>query len=434
MTYRKGFVDFLNKSSSTYHAVSEVEKQLIEAGFIKLKENTTWILENNRYYYVIRNQSSLIAFKIPEIANVKSVNIVASHSDSPSFKIKPVADIKNNNYNKINVEVYGGPLFSTWLDKPLGIAGRVTVKENGVIVSKLVDFQKDMAIIPNVAIHQNREANSGYKWDSKVDLMPIMGLEPSEDYFNNLLSKYLHIDKKDILGHDLYFYNRQKARLWGENQEFVSGSKMDNLTSVYTSLQAFLLGYSTNSINMLAIFDHEEIGAVTKQGMASKFLSDVIERVFASFYYVNSDIKAILANSFLVSADNAHGVHPNHPELYDLTNQSFLNKGVVIKTSASQSYVSDAITIAIAKELCYRADVPYQLFANINGSKGGTTQAAISTINLPINMVDVGLANLAMHSSYETAGSYDINYMIDFMLEFYNSSITVDDNRYFINK
>ncbi len=434
MNYREGFVDFLNKSSSTYHAVSEVERQLIEAGFIKLKENTTWMLENNRYYYVVRNQSSLIAFKIPEIANVKSVNIIASHTDSPSLKIKPVADIKDSQYNRINVEIYGGALLSTWLDKPLGIAGRVTLKEHGAIVSRLVDFEKDMAIIPNVAIHQNREANNGYKWDKQIDLLPIMGLKPGEDYFNDLLSKKLQINKKDLLAHDLYFYNRQKARIWGENQEFISGGKLDNLESVYTSLQAFLSGYSTNSLNVLAVFDHEEIGSMTKQGMASSFLIDVIERVFSSFYYVNSDIKAILANSFLISADNAHAVHPNHPEMYDSTNQSYLNKGVVIKTSAAQRYVSDAITIAIAKELCQKAEVPYQLFANRNDSRGGATQAAVGTIHLPINMVDVGLAQLAMHSTYETAGSYDIDYMIDFMLEFYNSTITVDDNRYFISK
>lgn len=434
MNYREGFVDFLNKSSSTYHAVSEVERQLIEAGFIKLKENTTWILENNRYYYVVKNQSSLIAFKIPEIANVKSVNIIVSHSDSPSLKIKPVADIKDEHYNRINVEIYGGALLSTWLDKPLGIAGRVTVKENGALTSKLVDFEKDMAIIPNVAIHQNSAANDGYKWDKQVDLVPIMGLKPTEDYFNNLLSKKLLVKKEDILAHDLHFYNRQKAILWGENQEFISSGKLDNLESVYTSLQAFLLGYSKNSLNVLGIFDHEEIGSRTKQGMASNFLSDVIERVFNSFYYVNSDIKAILANSFLVSADNGHAVHPNHPEMYDSTSKSYLNKGVVIKTSAAQRYVSDSITIAIAKELCHKAEVPYQLFANRNDSRGGATQAATGSVHLPINMVDVGLAQLAMHSTYETCGSYDVDYMIKFMLEFYNSTITVDDNRYFVTK
>ncbi|HQB32912.1 MAG TPA: M18 family aminopeptidase [Erysipelotrichaceae bacterium] len=434
MNKREGFVDFLNKSSSAFHAVNEVEQQLIEAGFIKLKENMTWKLENNRYYYVVRNQSSLIAFKIPEIANVKSVNIIVSHSDSPSLKIKPVADMKDEHYNRINVEIYGGALLSTWLDKPLGIAGRVTVKENGVLISRLVDFEKDMAIIPNVAIHQNKDANEGYKWNRQLDLIPIMGLKPTEDYFNSLLSKKLLIKKEDILAYDLQFYNRQKAILWGENKEFISSGKLDNLESVYTSLQAFLLGYSNNSLNVLGVFDHEEIGSRTKQGMASNFLSDVIERVFSSFYYVKSDIKAILANSFLISADNGHAVHPNHPEMYDSTNQSYLNKGVVIKTSAAQRYVSDSITIAIAKELCQRADVPYQLFANRNDSRGGATQAAAGTVHLPINMVDVGLAQLAMHSTYETAGSYDIDYMISFMLEFYNSTITVDDNRYFISQ
>lgn len=433
MNNQEKFIDFLNKSHCAFWAINETEKQLKEAGFIKLKENSTWNLENNRYYYVVRNQSSLIAFKIPEISKVNSVNIVASHSDSPALKIKPISDMKDKKYNRLNVEVYGGAILSSWLDKPLSLTGRVVLTENGQIVSKLVDFDEDMAIIPNVAIHQNRQINEGYKWNPQVDLIPIIGLQATDDYFNTLLAEKLHVDKENICGHDLFLYNRQQACIWGQKQEFISSGRIDNLASAFTSLQAFLKSYSQNSINVLAIFDNEEVGAVTKQGMASKFLSDTIERIFTSFYYVGSDIKAILANSFLISSDNAHAVHPNHPELYDSINQTYLNEGVVIKTSASQSYVTDAISLAITKLLCKRAEVPYQIFANKSDSRGGSTQAAISTINLPINMVDVGIAQLAMHSSYETCGSKDIDYMIDFMSEFYNSTITVDDNKFIVN-
>ncbi len=433
MSNQEKFVEFLNNSHCAFWAVNEIEKQLIAAGFIKLKENSTWNLENNRYYYVVRNQSSIIAFKIPEINDVHSVNVIASHSDSPALKIKPVADMKDKKYNRLNVEVYGGAILPTWLDRPLSLTGRVTIMENGNLVSKLVDFDEDMAIIPNVAIHQNRQVNDGYKWNPQVDLIPITGLQGDDDYFNNLLAEKIHVDKENIYAHDLFLYNRQRACIWGQKQEFISSGRIDNLASAFTSLQAFLKSYSKHSINILAVFDNEEVGAITKQGMASKFLSDVIERIFASFYYVGSDIKAILANSFLVSSDNAHAVHPNHPELYDSTNQTYLNEGVVIKTAASQSYVTDAVSLAVTKLLCQRAEVPYQIFANRSDNRGGSTQAAIATINLPVNMVDIGLPQLAMHSSYETCGSADIDYMIDFMSEFYNSTITVDDNKFIIN-
>ncbi len=429
MSNAEKFVELLNGSHSTFHAVSLMEKVLVDAGFIKLKENSTWQLENNRYYYMIKNGSSLIAFKIPEIANVKSVNIVASHSDSPVLKIKPIADMKDGHYNKLDVEVYGGPLLSTWADRPLSIAGRVTVKENGSVVSKLVDFNEDCAIIPNVAIHQNREANNGFKWNPQVDLLPMMGGEPKEDYFNERLAKLMNVEKENILGHDLYLYNRDLARVWGENKEFVSGPKIDNLGNAFASLEAFINSYSNNSLNVLSICDNEEVGSRTKQGMASSLLLDVIERVFAAFYYVPSDVKAILANSFMVSADNAHAVHPNHPEMYDSVNQTYMNKGVVIKTSASFSYVSDAVSVGVTKLLCDNAEVPYQLFANRSDSRGGGTLASIASSFLPINMVDVGCAQLAMHSSFETCGAKDLDYMIGFMSEFYNSTTICEDNK-----
>lgn len=434
MSYAEKLAEFLNKSHSSFHAIREMENQLRDAGFIKLRENSTWQLENNRFYYVIRNQSSIIAFKIPEIANVKSLNIIASHSDSPCLKIKPVEDITSGSYNRLNVEVYGSPLLSTWLDKPLSIAGRVTVKENGKLVSKLFDFNEDYALIPNVAIHQNREANSGFKWNPAIDMVPIYALDGKEGSFKKVLADKMNVEEENIYAHDLFLYNRVEAKVWGNKKEFISGGRIDDLESAFTSLQAFITSYSKCSINMFTVFDNEEVGSQTKQGMASRFLSDVIERLFASFYYVNSDVKAILANSFLVSADNGHAVHPNHPEYYDANNGTKLNGGVVIKTNARQFYVSDGVTSAVTRQLCERAGVPFQYFANRSDNKGGSTQAAISSINLPINAVDVGLAQLAMHSCYETAGAYDVEYMIKFMSEFYNSTIVVNDDAVLIEK
>ena len=434
MNYASSFVEFLNNSHSPFHAIAQVEKKLDDAGFIRLRENASWNLENNRFYYVVKNQTCLIAFKIPEMINVRSVNIVASHSDSPSLKIKPLPALHDKHYSRLNVEVYGGAILSTWLDRPLGIAGRVTLKENGVLVNRIVDFDDETVMIPNVAIHQNREVNNGYKWNAQVDLCPIADDRENEEYLEKLIMQKFGCDKENIMGHELYLYNKDQARLWGRENQFVSGQRIDNLESVYTSLEAFVRSYSSNSINMIGIFDNEEVGSMTKQGMAASFLADVIERIFSCFYYSRNDVKAVLANSFLLSSDNGHAVHPNHPELYDSVNQCYLNQGVVIKTSASMGYINDSYTWAVVKQLADRADVPTQLFANRSDLRGGATQTSISSMSLPIMAADIGLAQLAMHSCYETAGTKDINYMIDLMSEFFNSTILVDDDRITIEK
>ncbi|MBQ4251824.1 MAG: M18 family aminopeptidase, partial [Erysipelotrichaceae bacterium] len=398
------------------------------------RENASWNLENNRFYYVVKNQTCLIAFKIPEMINVRSVNIVSSHSDSPSLKIKPIPALHDKHYSRLNVEVYGGAILSTWLDRPLGIAGRVTLKENGVLVNRIVDFAEETVMIPNVAIHQNREVNNGYKWNAQVDLCPIADDRENEEYLEKLIMQKFGCDKENIMGHELYLYNKDQARLWGKENQFVSGQRIDNLESVYISLEAFVKSYSSNSINMIGIFDNEEVGSMTKQGMAASFLADVIERIFTCFYYSRNDVKAVLANSFLLSADNGHAVHPNHPELYDTVNQCYLNQGVVIKTSASMGYINDSYSWAVVKQLADRADVPTQLFANRSDLKGGATQTSISSMTLPIMAADIGLAQLAMHSCYETAGARDVDYMIDLMSEFFNSTILVDDDRITIEK
>ena len=428
MNNARNLAEFLNGCHSAFHSTALIEKELIDAGFAQLHEQDQWKLESNRYYYVKRNNTSIIAFKLPEMIQVKSLNIVASHSDSPTFKIKPVADMKDPHYNKLNVEVYGGAIYSTWLDRPLSVAGRVVVKQDGKLVSKLVDLNRDMAIIPNVAIHQNREVNNGYKWNPQVDMLPVIGLEKGEGFFKRLLAQELGITVDDIYGYDMYLYNRVPGYVWGEDDEFISAPRLDDLECAYTSLQAFKYSYSERAINILAVFDNEEVGSTTRQGMASTFLKDVIERIFSSFFFSRDEVARIMANSFMISADNAHAVHPNHPELYDQENRCYLNKGIVIKRNAAQSYVTDSVSEAVLKELCVRSETPYQFFTNRSDSRGGGTQASIAVFNISSMAVDIGLPQLAMHSSFETAGSKDVDYMITMLKEFYNSTVLADDD------
>ncbi|MBR2701367.1 MAG: M18 family aminopeptidase [Erysipelotrichaceae bacterium] len=429
MNNAEKMIEFLNRCHSVFHATALMENELKEAGFTQLFENENWKLESNKNYYVKRNDTSIIGFKVPDIKNVKSLNIVASHSDSPTFKIKPMADMVDEHYNRLNVETYGGAILATWLDRPLSVAGRIIVREDGVLTSRLIDFDENMAMIPNVAIHQNRDINSGYKWNPQVDLIPMIGLEKGKDYLNRRIAEKLEVDVSDIISFDLFLYNRDKGFVWGENGEFISAQRLDDLACAYTSLQAFKKADSANALNICAVFDNEEVGSRTRQGMASTFLSDVISRVFAAFSCSDSEIKAIMANSFMVSADNAHAVHPNHPELYDRDNRCYMNKGVVIKRHAAQSYVTDSVSEAVLKEMFVRSNTPYQYFANRSDLRGGGTQASIASIHIAAMAVDIGLPQLAMHSCFETAGSKDVDYMIDMLSEFYSCAVVLDNDK-----
>ena len=432
MNNAEKMVKFLNGCHSVFHATALMEKELQEEGFTELSENENWDLANNGSYYVKRNNSSIIAFRIPNMREVKSINITASHTDSPTFKIKPVADLNDGKYNRLNVEPYGGGILATWLDRPLSIAGRVIVKENGVLTSRLLDFDENMAIIPNVAIHQNRELNNGYKWNPQTDLIPMVGLEKGPDFLNEKIARKLEVSKEDVISYDLFLYNRVEGYIWGQDREFISCHRMDDLACAYTSLQGFKKACSAHAVNIFAVFDNEEVGSRTRQGMGSTFLQDVIFRVFAAFSCSESETRAVLANSFMVSGDNAHAVHPNHPEFYDQTNRAYMNKGIVIKRHAAQSYVTDAVSEAVMKEMCNRADVPYQFFTNRSDVRGGGTQASIASFNIPSMAVDIGLPQLAMHSSFETAGSKDVDYMIEALKEFYSHAVVLDNDRIMI--
>ena len=327
-------------------------------------------------------------------------------------------------YTQLNTEGYGGMLCSTWLDRPLSIAGRVLVRDQDCYKSQLINIDRDLVLIPNVAIHMNRNANDGVTYNKQVDMLPLFGgSETKAGDFKKLIAEYLNVKVEDIYGSDLYLYNRMQPSVWGAHEEFISSPQLDDLQCAYTSLQGFLKGNNEKSINVIACFDNEEVGSGTKQGAGSTFLYDTLYRLNKSLGKTDEDFYRALASSFMLSADNAHAVHPNHPEKTDVQNCVYMNEGVVIKSHAGQKYTSDAVSIAIFKGLCEKANVPVQFFSNRSDVLGGSTLGNIAMAQVSMNSVDIGLPQLAMHSSYETAGIKDTYYMIQVMEEFFNSHI-----------
>ena len=413
---------FLKASPTAFHAVSALESGL--SSFEKLHENEKWNLVPGKKYYVTRNNSSIIAFTLPE-NGFSSFNIVSSHTDSPTFKLKENACIcQRGKYLQLDVERYGGMLMATWLDRPLSVAGRVVLKTENGVESRLVNFDRDMVLIPNVAIHMNRNANDGYKWNPAVDLLPLYGLSKETGSFKENLARELGVSVEDILGTDLYLYNRQEGTVWGKDNELISCGRLDDLECAFSSLKAFTAANPSNHCNVMAVFDNEEVGSGTKQGADSTFLYDVLKRICLSLGKDEQEYLAALSASFMLSADNAHAMHPNHPEFSDPANCSFMNEGIVVKFNANQKYTTDAVSEAVFHAICQKAGVPVQHYANRSDMPGGSTLGNISGSHVSINTLDIGLAQLAMHSAFETAGAKDLDYMISGMKAFYETDIT----------
>ena len=359
-----------------------------------------------------RNDSALIAFAIPE-EEAKGYRIMASHSDSPTFKIKENPEMEaEGRYVKLNVERYGGMICAPWFDRPLSVAGRVVVKEGEEIVSKLVDVDRDLLMIPNLAIHMNREVNDGYKFNAQKDMLPLYGMSSAKGTFLKTVAEAAGVKEEEILGHDLFLYNRQEGTVWGAEEAFVSSARLDDLQCAFSSLKGFLAGKKEKYIAVHCVLDNEEVGSGTKQGAASTFLRDVLVRINSGLGQDQEDYLRRLAGSFMVSADNAHAVHPNYGEKADPVNRPCMNEGIVIKHSANQKYCTDGVSAAVFKDLCKRAGVPFQTFTNRSDILGGSTLGNISTTQVAVNAVDIGLAQLAMHSPYETAGVKDTVYLI----------------------
>lgn len=408
----KELIQFIEKSTTCFHAVAAMKEILEKEGFKELREEDKWEVKRGGNYYVTRNDSSIIAFAVPK-EEVKGFRIMASHSDSPCFKIKENPEMTvDNKYVKLNVERYGGMICAPWFDRPLSVAGRVIVKEDGKITGKLVDVDRDLLMIPNLAIHMNREVNDGYKYNAQKDLLPLYGDIAAKDTFMKTVAEAAGVNEEDILGHDLFVYNREKGSVWGADNEYVSIGRLDDLQCAFSSLKGFLAGEKKEYIAVHCVLDNEEVGSGTKQGAASTFLYDVLVRMNKALGQDYEDYLRFLANSFMVSADNAHAVHPNYTEKADPVNRPYLNEGIVIKHSANQKYCTDGVSAAMFKDLCNQAEVPFQTFTNRSDILGGSTLGNISNTKVALNAVDIGLPQLAMHSPYETVGVKDTVYLI----------------------
>ena len=421
---------FIEQSPSCFHVVENMKKELERAGYEQLLESSDWKITYGGKYYVVRNGSSLIALRIPKkgTANAQlptGFQIMASHSDAPTFKIKEHPEMEvEGHYVKLNVEKYGGMLCAPWFDRPLSVAGRLLVKKDGVIRPILVNVNRDLVMIPNLAIHMNREANDGLKYNAQKDMLPLYGAETAKGTFFRQIAETAGVKEEEIIGHDLFLYNRMTGSIWGADGEFISCAKLDDLQCAFSSLKAFLTAKDSASIPVHCVFDHEEVGSGTRQGAASTFLQDTLLRICDSLGISASVYRRMLASSFMLSADNAHGVHPNYPEKACPTNRPYLNGGIVIKFSANQKYTTDGVAAAIFKEICDLAHVPYQVYLNRSDVAGGSTLGNISTTQVALKTVDIGLAQLAMHSPYETAGVLDTQYMIQAARKFFESTVS----------
>ena len=420
-TNAKKLIDFIRQSPTCFHAVDTIKRELKD--FVPLQEQEKWRLAPGGKYYVVRNQSSIIAFTLPKTP-FSAFQLIASHSDSPTFKIKENAesDVRGK-YIQLDTERYGGMIMSSWFDRPLSVAGRALVRDEHGVRTVLVNLDKDMAIIPNVAIHMNREINNGYKYNAAVDTYPLWGAEQAKGTFRAQIAQAAGVKEEDLLGADLFLYNRMEGKIWGVKEEFVSAPRLDDLECAFSSVEALKAAAEGNHANVCCVFDNEEVGSTTKQGADSTFLSDVLRRILLSLGRDEEDFYTVLANSFMLSADNAHAMHPNHPEFSDPLNCTYMNQGIVIKFNANQKYTTDGVSEAVFHHICEKAGVPVQHYANRSDMAGGGTLGNISGSHISINTLDIGLAQLAMHSCYETAGAMDVDHMINGMRAFYETDI-----------
>ena len=412
---------FIDNSPTAYHAVANLGKMLDEAGFEKLEEKKKWDVRLGEKYYVNRNDSSVIAFTVPA-QMPRGFHMMAAHSDSPCFKLKEAPEIAVDDcYIKLNVEKYGGMILSTWLDRPLSIAGRLVFRGKQGMESRLVNLDKDVAMIPNVAIHMNRDMNKGVEYNPQTDMEPIIGSADAKGVYLKALAEQAGMADYEIMGADLFLYNRDKCRIVGIDNAFIAGPRLDDLECAFAGMAALVKEEPKEYVNVCAVFDNEEVGSGTKQGADSTFLKDVLERLSGKLSIDAEEYRCMLADSFLISADNAHALHPNHPEKADTVNRPIMNNGIVIKHHGSQRYATDAVSAAVMKDICLRAGVLYQTYANRSDIAGGSTLGNISTAQVSVNTVDIGLAQLAMHSAFETAGAADVGYLIKALCTFYRS-------------
>ncbi len=427
MREQENLFELLKSGVTPYHTVDFCVQRLNSAGFEELGYEDKWNLQEGKKYYVNHHGTSLFAFQTPEKFGTKgkpAIRIAAAHTDYPCLRIKPGADVVMNAYAQVNVEVYGGAILNTWLDRPLGIAGRVAVRSANPFAPELRLYRskKSLLTIPNLAIHMNREVNDGVKLNRQVDMLPILAMIPEEnktaDYFLTFLAKELQVAKEDILDFELSVFCTEGPEYVGAAEDFISSPRLDNLTSVSALVSALIDADRGDGMNIIALFDHEEIGSRTKQGAGSLFFRELLERIWRSVGRAES-MEEDLYQSMMLSVDVAHGLHPNQPGKMDITNKPVLGGGFCIKEACSQSYATDCESVAIVQQICSAKDIPYQKFVNRSDMPGGGTLGAIAASLLPIKTVDIGIPLLAMHSARELMGSRDIDALKNLVTAFF---------------
>ena len=414
--YAEQLMDLIEKSPSRYHATANLKNRLTAEGYTALAEDAAWDVRPGGRYVVTRNDSSLLAFRVPE-GGVTGFALAAAHSDSPTFQIKEHAEKLSARCTVLDTEKYGGMLMNTWFDRPLSVAGRIIVERDGTLEARLVDVDRDLMIIPSVAIHMNRAANDGVKLLANVDTFPLLGCGAQD--LRAIVAEAAGVAPEQILGHDLFLYLRGRGSVLGAEGELIGSPKLDDLACAFALTEGFLQSSPSGAIPVLAVFDNEEVGSETKQGAASNFLRDTLRRLTLALGKTEEDYLRWCAGSFLVSADNAHAQHPNHPEFADAQNTPYLNGGVVVKFNANQRYATDAVSAAAFRLLCRETGEQTQTYANRSDLPGGSTLGSISDTRVAVPTVDIGLAQLAMHSAYETMGARDLDSLVRVMAAYF---------------
>lgn len=421
-TMTKQLLEFLDASPSCYHAAAYLVQTLEEKGYQKLLEYQTWELVPGGKYFVTRGDSSILAFRIPK-GTVTGYQLAAAHSDSPTLKVREQAELTSaGGVLRLSVEPYGGMIYRSWMDRPLSIAGRAVVSVDDHLETRLVCIDRDLLVIPSVAIHMNRAVNQGGALDPAVDLPPLFGMGDPGKY-RAMIAEAAGVQEEDLLSTELFLYPRIKGTILGADEEFVASPRLDDLQCVFGCVKGFLAGEETSTIPVLCVFNHEEVGSGTRQGADSTFLTDVLARIGNGLGYTMEEQMTLLANSFMVSADNAHAIHPAHPEYADKQEHPVINGGVVVKYNASQRYTTDAESAAVFYKICKDAGVPVQRYSNRADLPGGSTLGNISTAHLSIPAVDIGLPQLAMHASYEVAGARDTEALVQAMTAYFRRGI-----------
>ena len=425
--FAENMLDFIYESPTQFNAVAVSAEMLEKNGFEKLNPKENWKLEVGKKYYTTKNSSALVAFKInSDEVEKEGFRIIGSHTDSPGFRIKPNAEMEScGAYLKLNIEGYGGMILSTWLDRPLAMAGRVFLRGENPFkpVEKIVNINKPVCIIPNLAIHMNRSINDGYKYNKQTDMLPLVGLIneqlEKENYMIKLLASELDVEVEEIIDFDIFLYEYEKGCFTGANEEFISTGRLDNLSMYYSSVEALLDSDSKSGISIAVGFDNEEVGSSTKQGADSNMLLNILERICISLGKDRQQFFEAIENSFIISSDLAHAVHPNVNGMADPTNRPVMGKGPVIKVHAGQAYTSDGYSISVYKEICRACGVEYQEFVNKSDQRGGSTIGPISSTHIDIPSVDIGAPILSMHSIRELGCSEDFYNTYKTFVKFY---------------